>query len=210
MIKLLLLITLLLKKIFADGEDFIKRVEEIIENENNTLEQKQKLVELETVFAYGEKFRFQDKMVDLNQYYSRESKENEVVESVKVAEENTFVEVNEEKVEESENATILMMSHVMTYIDTMKYTLQHTSPVKYPPVTTLVVGGLVVCIAGVCGGVGLWYCTRRQGGNTGSTESELDKVSFSSRSLYTFDFFLELRILENKLRLKLKLCQAQV
>ena len=117
----------------------------------NTLEQKQKLVELETVFAYGEKFRFQDKMVDLNQYYFRESKENEVVESVKVAEENTFVKVNEEKVEESENATILMMSHVMTYIDTMKYTLQHTSPVKYPTVTTMVVGGMVVCIAGICG-----------------------------------------------------------
>ena len=125
-------------------------------------------------------FGFQDKMVDLNQYYFRESKENEVVESVKVAEENTFVKVNEEKVEESENATILMMSHVMTYIDTMKYTLQHTSPVKYPTVTTLVVGGMVVCIAGVCGGVALWYCSRGQGMNTGSTESELDKVSFSS------------------------------
>ena len=58
MIKLLLWITLLLKNISADGEDFIKRVEEIIENEKNTLEQKQKLVELKTVFAYGEKFRF--------------------------------------------------------------------------------------------------------------------------------------------------------
>ena len=120
----------------------------------NTLEQKQKLVELETVFAYGEKFRFQDRMVDLNQYYFRESKENEVVESVKVAEENTFVKVNEEKVEESENATILMMSHVMTYIDTMKYTLQHKSPVKYPTVTTLVGGGY-----GSVYSRGMWGCS---------------------------------------------------
>ena len=177
MIKLLLLISLSMNNISGNGEDFIKRVEEIIENENNTLEQKQKLVELETVFAYGEKFRFQDKMVDLNQYYSRESNEKEIVKSVKVAEEDTIVKVKEEKVDESENPTVLMMSHVITYIDTMKYTLQHTSPVKYPSLLILVVGGILLCVAGVCGGIGLWYCTRGGGGHTGSKESELDKVS---------------------------------
>lgn len=142
----------------GNGEDFIKRVEEIIENENNTLEQKQKLVELETVFAYGEKFRFQDKMVDLNQFYSRGRGEEEIVETTKLSEEDLYVkEVNEE---ESESPTILMMSHVITYIDTMKYTLTHPSSLKYPPAMTLIVCGSVLCLAGLCGGIGLWYCRR--------------------------------------------------
>ena len=68
--KLFVFLSLLHSQVAADGEEFIRRVEEIIEHGNNTLEQKQKQAELETVFAYGEKFRFRDKMVDLTQYYA--------------------------------------------------------------------------------------------------------------------------------------------
>ena len=70
MVKLLVVLSMFLSEVTAYGEEFIRRLEEIIEHENNTLEQTQKLVELETVFAYGEKFRFQDKMVDLSKYYN--------------------------------------------------------------------------------------------------------------------------------------------
>ena len=49
--KLSMFLILLHRQAAADGEEFIRRVEEIIEQGNDTFEQKQKLIELETVFA---------------------------------------------------------------------------------------------------------------------------------------------------------------
>ena len=85
-----------------------------IEHENNTFEQKLKLVELESVFAYGEKFRFKDTMVDLTEYYDRFNKikenlnksENEVsnLEEEIVNDDNETVVQKDVFVDKSENA----------------------------------------------------------------------------------------------------------
>ena len=135
--KLFVFLSLLHSQVAADGEEFIRRVEEIIEHGNDILEQKQKLVELETVFAYGEKFSFQDKMVDLTQYYAGKDKGKEVerlqekiLSEIIFTDENLSNNENAKAEEKQETQDILMVNHVITYIETMKYTIQQKTQHK--------------------------------------------------------------------------------
>ena len=73
MLNTLVFVSLSISRVTADGEEFIRHVEESIEQVKDTFEQKQRLTELENVFAYGDKFGFKDKLVDLNQYYGEEN-----------------------------------------------------------------------------------------------------------------------------------------
>ena len=69
-----MLILLLLATRASQGtcEDFITHVEETLITETDTKRQSETIRELEDVYAYGDKSRFQDMFFDLNKYYKQE------------------------------------------------------------------------------------------------------------------------------------------
>ena len=54
------------------SEDFISHVEETLMAVTDTHSQSETIQELEEVFAYGDKSRFQDNLIDLNKYYKQD------------------------------------------------------------------------------------------------------------------------------------------
>ena len=185
--KLFVFLSLLFSQAAADGEEFIRRFEEIIEHGNDTLEQKQKLVELETVFAYGEKFSFQDKMVDLTQYYTGRDKvkKEEIRLQEKILSEIIFTDEilsNNEKAkaeEKPENQDILMVNHVITYIETMKYTIkqktQHESEIEGNILLILLATMILIGTLGVL--LFIYYChmVKNRHLQTGETKQNVSR-----------------------------------
>ena len=54
------------------SEDFISHVEETLMAVTDTHSQSETIQQLEEVYAYGDKSRFQDMFLDLNQYYKQD------------------------------------------------------------------------------------------------------------------------------------------